>query len=84
MNESTVFIAQDLWTQEFVEIPPHVFLQILKHNNTKDFYGNPAYTLNCGWVDLESGKVFQRFVTANGADEKKFRAFIGAVVQGEI
>lgn len=83
LSDSTVFVAQDLWTQEFVEIPPHIFWRILKHMNVKDYYGNPAYTLNCGWIDLENNKVFQRFVTTNKNDERKFRSFVGAVVQGD-
>lgn len=84
ISDSTVFIAQDLWTQEFVEVPPHVFWKILKHMDIRDYYGNAAYTFNCGWIDLESGKVFQRMLTADRSDERKFRAFVGAVVQGDV
>lgn len=84
LSDDTVFVAQDLYTEEFVEVPPHVFWKILKHMDVRDYYGNSAYTFNCGWVDLRSGKVFQRFLTANKNDERKFRAFVGAVVQGDV
>lgn len=84
LSESTVFLAQDLYTREFVTIPIWVFWRIFKKNDIKDYHGNDAYTLNCGWVDLERNKVFQRFVESNSMVEKKFRAAVGALVTGEL
>lgn len=83
ISESTVFVAQDLFTREFIPIPIWVFWRIFRQNDTKDYYGNDCYTLNCGWVNLETGKVFQRFVESNAVTEKKFKALVGAVVAGE-
>jgi len=84
LSETTVFVAQDLFTREFVPVPIWVFWRIYKQNDIKDYYGNDAYTFNCGWVDLESGKVFQRFVESNPITDKKFKALVGAVVAGEL
>ena len=84
LSENTVFVAQDLYTREFVTVPIWIFWRIYKQEDIKDYYGNDAYTLNCGWVDTESGRVFQRFVESNAVTEKKFRALIGAVVAGEL
>jgi hypothetical protein len=83
ISESTVFVAQDLFTREFIPIPIWVFWRIFRQNDIKDYYGNDCYTLNCGWVNLETGKVFQRFVESNAVTEKKFKALVGAVVAGE-
>ena len=83
-RSSTVFLAQDLYTREFVTVPIFVFWRILKQRDVRDYYGNDAYTLNCGWVDLENSKVFQRFVESNAIVEKKFRAAVGALVAGEL
>jgi hypothetical protein len=84
LSESTVFLAQDLYTREFVTVPMWVFWRIYKRKDVSDYYGNPAYTLNCGWVDLEYNKVFQSFVESNAIVEKKFRAAVGALVTGEL
>jgi hypothetical protein len=84
LSESTVFLAQDLYTREFVTVPIWVFWRIFKQKDIRDYHGNEAYTLNCGWVDLERNKVFQRFVESNPVVEKKFRAAVGALVTGEL
>jgi hypothetical protein len=66
LSDNTVFLAQDLYTREFVDVPIWIFWRIFRQKDIRDYYGNDAYTLNCGWVDMDRSKVFQRFVETNG------------------
>ena len=82
LSDNTIFLAQDLYTREFVDVPIWVFWRILRKNDGRDYYGNDAYTMNCGWVDLRRSKVFQRFVESNAIVEKKFKMAVCALVAG--
>jgi hypothetical protein len=83
LSENTIFLAQDLYTREFVTVPIWVFWRIFRQNDIRDYHGNDGYTLNCGWVDLDRSKVFQRFVESNAIVEKKFKMAVCALVAGE-
>ena len=83
LSDNTVFLAQDLYTREFVDVPIWIFCRIFRQKDIRDYYGNDAYTLNCGWVDMDRSKVFQRFVETNAIVEKKFKMAVCALVAGE-